>query len=181
MKKLLCLLGPAGSGKTTLAGELQDRTGIEEVVSYTTRDMREGEIEGVTYYYVSEEEFEKLDKIEEVKYSGNRYAFTKDEIDKKLADNSIVYLIIDRDGIEQLQERFDKEIIEVVYIFSSVAECFKRVSQRDGLWQAIKRITRNTVFGEFSNHKFADFIIRNKDNKFDYAINQLKSIYKYFN
>lgn len=50
------LIGPQGSGKTTLAKELE-RRGYEQVIAYTTRPPRDNEIDGVDYHFVTDEEF----------------------------------------------------------------------------------------------------------------------------
>ena len=51
------LIGPQGSGKTTLAKELE-RRGYEQILAYTTRPPRGNEIEGVDYHFVTDAEFE---------------------------------------------------------------------------------------------------------------------------
>ena len=51
------LIGPQGSGKTTLAKELE-RRGYEQIIAYTTRPPRDNEIEGVDYHFVTDAEFE---------------------------------------------------------------------------------------------------------------------------
>lgn len=56
----LILLGKSASGKDTIRTEL-NKLGMNSVVSYTTRPMRDGEIEDVTYHYVTQDEFDKLD------------------------------------------------------------------------------------------------------------------------
>jgi guanylate kinase len=68
MKGLLVIIsGPSGAGKTTIVRELiarmRDRYPIQQVVTYTTRDMREGEKPGVDYHWISQEEFrQKIDQ-----------------------------------------------------------------------------------------------------------------------
>lgn len=57
MKNTIVIVGPMCSGKTTLAKWLE-KHGFERVVTYTTRPMREGEVDGVDYHFISEEEFE---------------------------------------------------------------------------------------------------------------------------
>ena len=54
---LLILTGPTCSGKTTVAKILEQDHDFSRLVTYTTRPKRENEVEGVDYYFVSEEEF----------------------------------------------------------------------------------------------------------------------------
>ena len=54
---LLVLMGKSCSGKDTIANELVNKHGYEKFVSYTTRPMRDGEIQDQTYHFISEDEF----------------------------------------------------------------------------------------------------------------------------
>lgn len=139
-KKLFCLLGPSGSGKTTLGKFLIEHLGFVEVISHTTRKPREGEINGLTYYFVSDEEFDKIEKIEEVEYAGNRYGFSKQEIDYKLENFNGVFLIADKNGIEQLKKVYGNMVV-VIYLWSSPYEIFWRMVKRgDGFHEAQSRV-----------------------------------------
>ena len=59
MIKIIALMGKAGSGKDTLLHKLmeQDPLRFNEIISYTTRPLRDGEIDGVNYHFVSDETF----------------------------------------------------------------------------------------------------------------------------
>lgn len=60
MSKCIVVAGGAASGKTTLAAYIQS-TGRRRIITYTTREKREGEVDGIDYHFISEEEFyEKL-------------------------------------------------------------------------------------------------------------------------
>lgn len=54
---LLVLMGKSCSGKDTIANELVNKYGYESFVSYTTRPMRDGEVQDQTYHFISEDEF----------------------------------------------------------------------------------------------------------------------------
>jgi len=79
---IFLITAPSGAGKTTIAQELQDMGVWEECVSHTTREMREGEEEGKTYYYISEEKFKEMcsngEFAEQVTYHGNYYGISKE-------------------------------------------------------------------------------------------------------
>ncbi len=55
----IILCGKSGSGKTTIGVELE-KYGYKKLVTYTTRPMRKGEVNGVDYHFVTEDEFQKL-------------------------------------------------------------------------------------------------------------------------
>ena len=173
--KLICLLGPSGSGKTTIARYMKEELEFVEIVTSTTREPREGEIDGITYYYVDEDEFDELNKIEEVEYSGNKYGFTKKEVDYKLNNFDKVLCIVDRHGIEQLKKIYG-DIIKVVYVYSNPTECFERLKRRDDLMKAMYRITYANNNGEFKNHDIADHVLENEDGKLYMIKNDIKDI-----
>ena len=57
--KLIIVSGPSGSGKSTVTKIVKDRLNIPLSISATTRKPREGEVEGIDYYFLSEDEFKK--------------------------------------------------------------------------------------------------------------------------
>lgn len=86
--KLIVLSGPSASGKTTLVKSLKEKYPIIELVSHTTRKPRDGERNGVAYYFVDTEEFNHMVAegrfIEHVAYAGNQYGLMAREAEKKL-------------------------------------------------------------------------------------------------
>ena len=83
MNKVYAILGPAGSGKSALVQELR-RRGIPKIVSHTTRLPKTGEINGVDYHFVSNEEFTKVHPFEKVSYGGYLYGLSKEEVMEKI-------------------------------------------------------------------------------------------------
>jgi len=169
--KIYCILGASGTGKTTLTRDLD----IPEIVSHTTRNKRDGEEEGKTYYYVSEDEFEKLNFIERVEYSGNKYGLAKSEIKNKLNKSNKVFVIIDKEGIKQLKEVLDEKIV-VIYVKATLKEIMNRLKERDGLDGARKRIRNAIKDEEFGNDDIADYIINNNKGKFEKSKEKLQKI-----
>lgn len=77
MKTIIVIVGGSGSGKTTIAHQLETH-GFERLITTTTRSMREGEVNHHDYHFVSKEEFKNLDKIEESEYGGNHYGIIRE-------------------------------------------------------------------------------------------------------
>lgn len=100
--KLFIVSGPSGSGKSTITKLVRDRLNIPLAISVTTREKRNGEIDGKDYYFISKEEFEKkIENDELFEYAlvhGNYYGTLKSEIEKHLENGKNVILEIDVQG-----------------------------------------------------------------------------------
>ena len=104
---LIIFSGPSGSGKDTVLNKLiAGREDIKVSVSMTTREKREGEIDGTHYYFVSREYFEKKvseDKmLENAEYNGNLYGTPKAPVDEMLKSGKAVILEIEVQGAEKI-------------------------------------------------------------------------------
>lgn len=117
MKKgfLLVISGPSGVGKGTVLHDLMNtQTNLVYSVSATTRKKRDGEIEGVSYFYISHEEFEKM--IEEDKFleyahvHNNYYGTPKDFVENKINEGKIVILEIDVQGALNIKKNTDNGV-----------------------------------------------------------------------
>lgn len=108
---IFILYGPSGSGKT-LAGEFFKSQGVEELISHTTRKKRAGEIQGHSYHFVTQDEFEKLDKIEQSKYGDEYYGVSESEIMKKYKQNP-VFAVTDSNGVRSFLKRFKNDVVVI--------------------------------------------------------------------
>ena len=100
---LIILSGPSGAGKGTIHNELLKRDDrLKYSVSMTTREPRDGEKDGVDYYFVSEDKFkEEIEKGSFIEYAlvhGNYYGTLKSEVESKLNDGFDVILELDIQG-----------------------------------------------------------------------------------
>lgn len=115
---LIVISGPSGVGKATIIKEyIKEHDNVWLSVSMTSRPIRENDEEGVSYYFVSKEEFEK--KIEEgffleyAEYVGNYYGTPKKYINDKLDKGIDVILEIEIQGAAKIKEL----IPEAIFIF----------------------------------------------------------------
>lgn len=106
MNRLIIICGKTNSGKSTLKNALLQH-GFESIVTYTTRSPRPGEVNGVDYHFVSEEEFENLKKGQLLEWSG----YTKDGQIVQVGSSKESYMqpgkhvaILDAAGLKALKE-----------------------------------------------------------------------------
>ncbi|HMC06148.1 MAG TPA: guanylate kinase [Solirubrobacterales bacterium] len=115
MPKVFVITGPSGVGKGTLIAELLRRVpGLELSVSATTREPREGEVDGRDYHFLSRGDFDARahagEFLEHATYSGNRYGTLRSEVERRLADGMSVVLEIEVQGARQVRAAMPESI-----------------------------------------------------------------------
>lgn len=162
MKKIILLIGCSGSGKTTLGKTLKE-LGIPELISHTTRKKRNGEIDGETYYYITKQEFDKLDKLENTCYAGNFYCLSREEVNRHKKD--LVYCIVDANGVNQIRDNYGQNNVYVINVHIGYGEMEKRLRNRgdseEEIRKRLKYAYENDEIKKDAN--IADCILRNND------------------
>lgn len=158
---MICLLGKCCTGKTTVLNELV-KLGYKPIVSYTTRRPRPGELEGITYNYVSDKEFESMKEMGffaettayEV-YNGEIWKYGTAKCD--LTGDKVI--ISNPEGVKNL--RRNKEIdMKVFLLLASNGEIWNRLRQRgDNSDESFRRIAADEKDFEGIND-YIDFAIR---------------------
>lgn len=115
--KIVTLTGPSASGKTTLLKELLKRYPFEEIISTTTRKPREGEMNGISYYFVSDEEFDKIPMMESVVFTDKKYGASVKEFEDKIYSGNIPIVIVEPNGAEQIIENAPKYDLKPLTVF----------------------------------------------------------------
>ncbi len=177
--QVIVISAPSGAGKDTVVKELMKNNPDERWVSVsaTSRAPREGEQEGVDYYYLSKEEFEK--KIEEgyfleyTNYAGNYYGTPKEYIEKKINKGIDVILIIEIEGAANIK----KLIPEAVFIFimpPSLKELVRRLKKRgtEDNEKILKRF--HAAYQEINEVTKYNYVVVN--DKLEDAVNKVESI-----
>jgi len=131
---LLVISGPSGAGKGSVCDAYKKKhDDAWNSVSMTTRSPREGEVEGVSYFFSSIPEFKKkIENNEFLEYAevyGNFYGTPKAEVEKKLAQGIDVILEIDIQGALNVQENTNEGIF-IFILPPSMNELKKRIIGR---------------------------------------------------
>ena len=177
---LVILSSPSGVGKTTLTKKIQQKySSLKLSVSHTTRAARSNEVDGVDYYFVSQEKFEKLIKekkfYEYAKIFNNYYGTLKTNVDENIKKNDILF-DIDWQGTKQLSEHTNLNLLKIYLITDSKKELKKRLIKRNQ--NSLEEVEfRFKAFDEDIKHwKDYDYIVINKN--LEVCFKQLEQIIK---
>jgi guanylate kinase len=134
MAKVFVITGPSGVGKGTLISQLLERVpDLELSVSATTRQPREGEVDGRDYHFLTREEFDRRieaeDFLEFATYSGNRYGTLRSEVRRRLDAGRSVVLEIEVQGARQVRAAM-RESVQVFIAPSDPAVLRERLLSR---------------------------------------------------
>ena len=115
--RLVVVSGPSGVGKGTVLKYVLERDNFVYSVSATTRKPREGEQDGVNYFFITKEKFEEMisnnELIEYAEYNGNYYGTPKFFVEKMLSEGKNVILEIEVKGAVQVK----KIMPEAIFVF----------------------------------------------------------------
>ena len=115
-KKLWIISGSSGVGKgTVLKAVLAKRPDLKVSISCTTRLPREGEVNGVNYFFLSREDFQKAVNegkfLEWAEFSGNMYGTRLDYVSKKLSEGHNIILEIDTQGALKVKSQLPEAVL----------------------------------------------------------------------
>ena len=132
---MIILSSPSGAGKTTLVNLLSNLDNFEISISHTTRQPRFNEKPDKDYYFVNEEEFQRLiqnqEFLEYAKVFNNLYGTTRTPIIDKLNKGTNVLFDIDWQGADQIKNKgLDYKLITFFILPPSKEVLFKRLSKR---------------------------------------------------
>ena len=132
---MVILSSPSGAGKTTITKKIQQKYHSFKIsVSHTTRKPRPNEIDGVDYFFVSNEEFKKLINekkfYEYAKIFDNYYGTLKESVDLLIKKNDIIF-DIDWQGTKQLSKFKNLKLIKIFLIPPSKKELKDRLIKRN--------------------------------------------------
>lgn len=178
--KLFVISGPSGVGKGTICKRLLDADeNIRFSVSMTTRQPREGEVDGVDYCFIDKPEFEKLlmdgGLLEYNRYLDNYYGTPKKQVVGWIEDGHNVILEIDYHGAFQIRESYP-ECILIFIMPPSIEELEARIVGRGSETEETKQRRLKEALEEIEQSDQYDYIVVN-DN-LDAAVERVSQIMK---
>jgi guanylate kinase len=179
LHKLFVISSPSGGGKTSLINKLFEDSrsaNFEKSISDTSRQKRQGDLEGKDYYFLSENDFKnKIKKEEYVEYAtvfGNFYGTSKEEIKIKY-NNSNLILELDWQGAYAVKELFDDAKL-IFLVPPSLDDLKQRLIKRNlDSSEAIEN-RLSEAKKEISKSEMYDYLVLNDD--FDKAFEDLSQI-----
>ncbi len=162
--ELFILSSPAGGGKTTIASLLiKEVPNLKRVITCTTRKPRKGERDGVDYYFLTKEEFEKRIKegsfLEYAVVHGNYYGTPKEEVEKELSKGFDLLLIIDVQGMLQIKSK-KSDVVSIFLLPPSLEELVSRMRKRGDLPEDIEK-RLETAKKEIPQYRKYDYVVIN--------------------
>lgn len=173
---MIILCGASASGKTVTALELQRKYGLKKAITTTTRDKRAGETDGVEYFFIPKEEFQKrLSEnkfVESSIYNGNYYGCGIDQV----SDDKVV--VLDPNGLHSFKKLKNKNIVTFLLIADEKTRRDRMISRGDKEENIQARLTNDVV--DFSLDKIGqvDFVIKTSDKSIEEIADIIYDCYK---
>ena len=165
MGKLFVISGSSGVGKGTVIKEfLKKNPEFKLSISCTTRNPREGEVDGVNYFFLSRDEFksfiDKDDFLEWAEFSGNMYGTRKEYVLRKLAEGNNIILEIDTQGALKVKEKMPEATL-IFILPPSFEELEARLRGRHTETEEAIQKRLNSTKLEMENSKYFDYTVIN--------------------
>ena len=184
--KPIVIIGASGVGKDTMINKLKEKypDKIYKLPSYTTRLIRENEKDGIDYYFVTHEEFDKMEREGKLfgiqKYNNNKYASNKNKLEEALKNrDKIIILNYNIETANAIKNKLDFNFI--VISPPSESELRNRLIRRKTKSEEIEKRMKNSIkeMQLINEANYIDFRFVNDDEEraFTKLENYLKEIY----
>ena len=166
--KLIVIVAPSGTGKSTMIKRLKnDIPSIVESVSYTTRPIRAGEVNGKSYFFINRETFlEMRDRNEFLEWAevhGNFYGTSKKFVEDSLASGKNLLFDLDVQGTDSMKAYFGKKANVIFISPPSVEELEKRLRHRGTENTQVINLRLMNAQKELLRKNDFDYLIYNDD------------------
>ena len=183
--KIIVIAAPSGCGKSTIINALLEGGDLNLgfSVSATTRPPREGEVDGVNYYFMSEENFRdaiaegRFVEFEEV-YPGRFYGTLRSEIDRILDEGHNIILDLDVNGALSVKKLYGREALSIFIEPPSIEVLRRRLEYRGT--ESSEVIDVRVDRAQYEISRAAEFDTAVVNDRLDEAINTVRNIIKGF-
>lgn len=165
---MFVLSSPSGAGKTTISRKIMERDpNVYLSVSVTTRPPRRGEVDGVHYHFISNEEFflmvNRQELLEHAKVFDYYYGTPREQVENHLIAGEDVLFDIDWQGTQQLRQNVRDDLVSVFILPPSTRDLEKRLQTRaqDSADTIAKRMSK--AADEISHWAEYDYVVINDD------------------
>jgi guanylate kinase len=177
--KVIVIVAPSGTGKSTLIKKLMiELPDLKESVSFTTRSMREGEVNGENYFFISKEHFEiKLNDeefLEWAKVHDNFYGTYKEFVDNSLENGVNLLFDLDVQGCDSFKEYFNDKAQVIFIAPPSIEDLEKRLLKRGTETEESMKTRLTNAREELVRKDDFDYLIINDD--FDRTYTELSDL-----
>lgn len=175
---LFIISAPSGAGKTSLVKQLvKSSDDITVSISHTTRSQRPGEVDGVDYHFIDEQEFLSMVGhsafLEHARVFDNYYGTSQQAVERLLLDGKDVILEIDWQGARQVR-RLIQESQSIFILPPSGAALRERLQARGQDGEDVIQRRMQDAVNEMSHYAEFDYLVVNDD--FDQALQELSCI-----
>ncbi|MCD6417362.1 guanylate kinase [bacterium] len=176
---LIVLSSPSGGGKTTIYRAILERhPSYKYSVSATTRPMRNGEVDGIDYHFLTDEEFlRKIDAGEFVEWAfvhGYRYGTLKSTVNDALSSGEVLLFDLDVQGADAMQKAFPDDVVNIFILPPSREELRRRLTARKTDQPDVINLRLRNAENEVKKAVNYDYIVINDD--LETAISQVDAI-----
>ncbi len=180
MGSLVIISSPSGGGKDSVINALLQRIPKStRVITTTSRPPRPGNENGVDYFFISKDEFERRiaasNFLEYNFYAGNYYGEEKQEVEKKLSSYAIVFTQIDVNGKHHL-DALNFPHLSIFLVPENLDVLRKRIAKRGGITAAGIEERLAIARREIANSKDYDYRITNVEGKLSETIETIAKI-----
>lgn len=179
MSLLVVLSGPSGVGKDTVLEKIKEAgLPFHYAVTMTTRPMRDGEKDGVNYYFTSEADFRdkagKQELLEWAKVYGNYYGVPKQQVKQALDSGQNVMVKVDVQGAVTIKKLLPGAVL--IFLTSSTEEQEERLRQRKTESPEDMKLRLATFCEEVKTLPVFDYIVVNRKDQLLAAVSQIEAI-----
>lgn len=163
---LVVISGPSGAGKGSIYQNVIERTGMERSVSVTTRKPRPGEVDGVNYYFRTEEEYQQMiaagEFLETAAVYNNFYGTPKAPVFANLESGKDVLFEVDVHGAKSIKKKYPDAVAIFIMTpdFDTLAE---RLKNRGTETESSLKTRLSSAKHELGKYELFDYIVFNDD------------------